>query len=131
MITFEQQAQEHRKKVKESKVFLEVPQDLTDKEKAVWIEIADLILANTQKVRTIADRELLRQYCKIRVVRDTAWDEYNKNPELYIKIVTGIDKDGKTPKVTIKENGYYKTFTDCNKQFEKIIKELQTAFGRK
>lgn len=59
------------------------------------------------------------------MMRDRAWREYNKNSERYIRIVTGICSDGKTPKVIVKENEHYKTLIDCNKQFEKILKDLR------
>jgi len=39
--------------------------------------------------------------------------------------VTGICADGKTPKVMVKENDHYKTWLDCNKQLEKILKNLR------
>ena len=58
-------------------------------------------------------------------MRDRAWREYNKNPDRYIRIVTGICSDGKTPKVMVKENEHYKTLIDCNKQLEKILKDLR------
>ena len=58
-------------------------------------------------------------------MRDRAWREYNKNPDRYIRIVTGICSDGKTPKVMVKENEHYKTLIDSNKQLEKILKDLR------
>ena len=58
-------------------------------------------------------------------MRDRAWREYNKNPDRYIRIVTGICSDDKTPKVMVKENEHYKTLVDCNKQLEKILKDLR------
>lgn len=56
---------------------------------------------------------------------DHAWTEWNKRPEKYIRIITGICSDGKTPKVVIKENEHYKIFSDCNKRLEKLLTELK------
>lgn len=58
--------------------------------------------------------------------------EYNKNPERYTRIVTGLCQDGKTPKVMVKENEHYKTLNDCNKQLEKLLKDFRlTPLARK
>ncbi len=37
----------------------------------------------------------------------------------------GICSDGKTPKVLVKENEYYKTWLETGKQLEKILKDLR------
>lgn len=58
-------------------------------------------------------------------MRDRAWREYNKKPDRYIRIVTGICNDGKTPKVLVKENEHYKTLIDCNKRLECILQDLK------
>ena len=111
--------------VQKSNELLKAPPDLSDEERAVWEEIADLIIASTHYKKTAADAELLRQYCQTKIMRDRAWVEYNKNPERYMRIVTGICADGKTPKVLVKENEHYKTLTDCNKQLEKLLKNFR------
>ncbi len=58
-------------------------------------------------------------------MRDRALREYNKNSDRYVRIVTGICSDGKTPKVMVKENEHYNTLIDCNKKLEKILKDLR------
>ena len=62
---------------------------------------------------------------QVKVTRDRAWKEWNLKPERYIKIITGICSDGKTPKVLVKENEHYKIFTECNKQLEKLMEQLK------
>ena len=104
---------------------LQIPSYLTDEEKIAYGEIVQT-LKNSIKYRlSSTDAELIWQYCQIKIMRDRAWREYNKNPDRYIRIVTGICSDGKTPKVMVKENEHYKTLIDCNKQLEKILKDLR------
>ena len=121
--------EEHYKYEKETQIIndeiLKIPNYLTDEEKIVYGEITQT-LKNSIKYRlSSTDAELIWQYCQIKIMRDRAWREYNKNPERYIRIVTGICGDGKTPKVMVKENEHYKTLVDCNKQLEKILKDLR------
>ncbi len=70
-------------------------------------------------------------YNYLKIMRDTAWVEWNKNPELQIKIVTGIEKDGKTPKVTLKENQHYGIFTECNRQLERILDDFDLSYKKR
>lgn len=131
-ISWERQAELNRQKLEESNSLLKAPNDLSEAEKKVWEEIASLIIASTYYKKTAADIELLRQYCQTRLIRDRAWVEYNKNPERYTRIVTGLCQDGKTPKVMVKENEHYKTLNDCNKQLEKLLKDFRlTPMARK
>jgi len=73
----------------------------------------------------MADAELIRQYVQVKIMRDRAWIEWNKKPERYVRIVTGICADGKTPKVIIKENEHYAILNDCNKQMEKLLTDFK------
>ena len=104
---------------------LQVPNDLVEEEKRVYEEIIDTLKESIDYRLSNTDTELIWQYCQLKIMRDRAWREYNKNPERYIRIVTGICSDGKTPKVMVKENEHYKTLIDCNKQLEKILKDLR------
>ena len=104
---------------------LKVPDNLTKTEKAAYAQIVKTLKDSIKYKLTLSDGELIWQYCQITIMRDRAWIEYNKNPERYIRIVTGISNDGKTPKVTVKENEHYKTLIDCNKHLEKILKDLR------
>ena len=104
---------------------LQIPNYLTDNEKNIYEEIIKTLKASIKYRLTSADVELIWQYCQIKIVRDRAWREYNKNPNRYIRNVTGISNDGKTPKVMVKENEHYKTWLDCNKHLEKILKDLR------
>jgi phage terminase small subunit len=119
------QLEKQREEVIKSNSFLKSPGDLSDEERLVWDEIATLIISSTHYKKTAADVELLRQYCQTKIMRDRAWVAYNKNPERYIRIVTGVCGDGKTPKVLVKENEHYKTLIDCNKQLEKLLKDFR------
>ena len=121
--------EEFQKRLDESnKILLEVPNDLNEGEKVVWNEFANLLIAGSNKIKTQADKEMLRQLVYFKALRDTAWQEWNKNPELHIKVITGVDRDGKTPKITIKENQHYGIFTDSNKQIERILDDLGLSF---
>ena len=104
---------------------LKIPDYLTDEEKKAYEEIVSSLKESIKYRLSHSDTELIWQYCQIKIMRDRAWREYNKNPERYIRIVTGICGDGKTPKVMVKENAHYKTLIDCNKQLEKILKDLR------
>lgn len=104
---------------------LKIPEFLTDEEKTAYSEIVKTLKESIKYRLSSTDMELIWQYCQIKIMRDRAWREYNKNPERYIRIVTGICGDGKTPKVMVKENEHYKTLIDCNKQLEKILKDLR------
>lgn len=104
---------------------LTIPENLTEDEKIAYAEIVQTLKESITYRLSATDTELIWQYCQIKVMRDRAWREYNKNPDRYIRIVTGICSDGKTPKVMVKENEHYKTLIDCNKQLEKILKDLR------
>ena len=104
---------------------LKVPEFLSDEEKIVYSNIIKSLKESIKYKLSQTDVELIWQYCQIKIMRDRAWREYNKNPDRYIRIVTGICSDGKTPKVMVKENEHYKTLIDCNKQLEKILKDLR------
>lgn len=104
---------------------LQIPAYLTDEEKLTYEEIVKALKESISYRLSHSDAELIWQYCQIKIMRDRAWREYNKNPDRYIRIVTGICSDGKTPKVLVKENEHYKTLVDCNKQLEKILKDLR------
>lgn len=104
---------------------LQIPDYLTDEEKKTYENIVSSLKESIKYRLSHSDSELIWQYCQIKIMRDRAWREYNKNPERYIRIVTGICSDGKTPKVMVKENEHYKTLIDCNKQLEKILKDLR------
>ena len=104
---------------------LKVPEYLTDEEKVVYEDIVKTLKASIKYRLSPTDVELVWQYCQLKLIRDRAYKEYNKNPERYIRIVTGISNDGKTPKVMVKENEHYKTWLDCNKHLEKILKDLR------
>lgn len=104
---------------------LQIPSYLTDEEKVAYGEIVQTLKDSIKYRLSSTDAELIWQYCQIKIMRDRAWREYNKNPDRYIRIFTGICSDGKTPKVMVKENEHYKTLIDCNKQLEKILKDLR------
>ena len=104
---------------------LKLPEFLTKEEKTIYKNIINTLKDSIKYRLSSADTELIWQYCQIKIMRDRAWREYNKKPERYTRIVTGICSDGKTPKVMVKENEHYKTLIDCNKQLEKILKDLK------
>ncbi len=104
---------------------LQIPNYLTDEEKVAYSEIVNTLKDSIKYRLSSTDAELIWQYCQIKIMRDRAWREYNKNTDRYIRIVTGICSDGKTPKVMVKENEHYKSIIDCNKQLEKILKDLR------
>ena len=104
---------------------LQVPIFLNQEEKEIYESIVKTLKESIKYRLTQTDAELIWQYCQTKIMRDRAWREYNKNPDRYIRIVTGICNDGKTPKVMVKENEHYKTLIDCNKQLEKILKDLR------
>ena len=115
----------YQEELEESNKLLQAPTSLTEEERVVWEEIITLIISSTRYKKTTADIELVRQYCQTKIMRDRAWCEYNKNPERYIRIVTGICSDGMTPKVMVKENEHYKTWIECNKLLEKLLKDFR------
>ena len=101
------------------------PEWLIENELKAYKEISETILHGIKYRLTSTDLELIWQYCQLKIVRDRAWREYSVNSERYARIVTGICSDGKTPKVIVKENEHYKTWIDCNRQLEKILKDLR------
>ncbi len=121
----EESLSKYRDDVEKSNLLLTPPPDLSNAEQVVWKEITELIISSTHYKKTSADIELIRQYCQTKIMRDRAWKEYNKNPERYIRIVTGICSDGMTPKVLVKENEHYKTWIECNKLLEKLLKDFR------
>lgn len=104
---------------------LQAPIFLNQEEKEIYESIVKTLKESIKYRLTQTDTELVWQYCQTKIMRDRAWREYNKNPDRYIRIVTGICNDGKTPKVMVKENEHYKTLIDCNKQLEIILKDLK------
>lgn len=104
---------------------LQIPSGLSAEEQAAYSSIADTLKSSIKYRLSPSDCELIWQYCQLKVMRDRAWKEYNLNPQRYIRIVTGICSDGKTPKIAIKENEHYKTLQDCNRHLEKILKDLR------
>ena len=122
----EEQAEKRRKEIAASNESLMIPPpDFSMEEQVVWKEIATLVISGTNYKKTVADSELLRQYCQIKIIRDRAWKAFSDNPERYTRIITGICSDGKTPRVMVKENEHYKTLHECNKQLEKLLKDLR------
>ena len=101
------------------------PPGLSEAEKAVWLEITGILRELKGSKMSDADHEMLRQYCQLTVTRNRAWEEYNKKPERYTKIVTGICADGKTPKIVLKDNEHYKTWLECNKHLDSLLKEME------
>ncbi len=104
---------------------LQIPDNLTNEEKQEYVQIVEDFKEEISYRLSKVDVELIWQYCQLKVMRNRAWREYNKNPDRYIRIVTGMSSDGKTPKVMVKENEHYKTLIDCNKHIEKILKDLR------
>lgn len=104
---------------------LQIPDYLNEEEKITYGEITKTLKESINYRLSLTDAELIWQYCQVKIMRDKAWQEYKKKPERYIRIVTGICNDGKTPKIIVKENEHYKTLNDCNKQLEKILKDLR------
>lgn len=104
---------------------LQIPEYLIEDEKVTYGEIIKDLRESIKYRLSHSDVELIWQYCQLKIMRDRAWKAYNKNPDRYMRIVTGICSDGKTPKVMVKENEHYKTLIDCNKQLEKILKDLR------
>ncbi len=120
---------ENKKNAKETErinnAILQVPSFVDGAERELYAETIKTLKESITYRLSATDSELIWQYCQIKIMRDRAWREYNKNPDRYIRIVTGICNDGKTPKVMVKENEHYKTLIDCNKQLEKILKDLR------
>lgn len=114
-----------RERIENNNNILQIPSGLSSEEQAAYSSIADTLKTSIKYRLTPSDAELIWQYCQLKVMRDRAWKEYNLNPQRYIRIVTGICADGKTPKIMVKENEHYKTLQDCNKHLEKILKDLK------
>ena len=104
---------------------LKPPVWLSECEQRIYTEISETIKRGIKYRLSTTDLELVWQYCQLKIVRDRAWREYSVNSERYVRIVTGICSDGKTPKVIVKENEHYKTWIDCKRQLEKILKDLR------
>ena len=104
---------------------IEPPKDLTEEELAAWNHIYRILVCSTRYRKTLADAELIRHYVQVKLMRDRAWAEWNKKPERYIRIVTGLCADGTTPKIAIKENEHYAILKDCNKQLQKLLTDFK------
>ena len=111
--------------LEESYKLIAPPDDLTSEEKEAWEYFVSILKNGTRYKKALADAELIRQFVQHKVMRDRAWQEWNKKPERYIRIVTGICADGTTPKIVVKENEYYRTLNDCNKHLEKLLTDLK------
>ncbi len=114
-----------RERIENNDKILQLPCGLSEEEKSAYISITDNLKRSIKYRLTPSDAELIWQYCQLKIMRDRAWKEYNLNPQRYIRIVTGISPDGKTPKITVKENEHYKTLQDCNRHLERILKDLR------
>ena len=114
-----------RERLENNDKILQIPSGLSPEEQAAYGSIAETIKQSVKYRLTSVDAELIWQYCQLKVMRDRAWRAYNLNPERYIRIVTGICPDGKTPKIMVKENEHYKTLQECNRHLEKILKDLR------
>ena len=101
------------------------PADLLPEELAVWREITEILKDLRSTKMSDADHELVRQFCQLSVARNRAWQEYNKKPERYTKIVIGICADGKTPKIVLKDNEHYKTWLECCKMLDALLREME------
>jgi hypothetical protein len=104
---------------------IEPPENLSAEELFAWTDIYQMLVDGTSYRKRAADVELVRQYVQVKIMRDRAWVEWNKKPERYVRIVTGICSDGITPKVVIKENEHYSILKDCNKQLENLLIEFK------
>ncbi len=109
----------------ESYKLVKPPEDLSTDEREAWEYFIGVLKNGTRYKKALADVELIRQFVQFKVMRDRAWLEWNKKPERYIRIVTGICADGTTPKIVVKENEYYRTLNDCNRHIEKLWKDLK------
>lgn len=130
MLNWEKKIKEETKRRQEemhkhNEAYLTPPPNITEDEKHVYMEVLIGFKESINYYLKLTDKELIWQYCQIKIIRDRAWEAYNKNPDRYVRIVTGICSDGITPKVMIKENEHYKTLIECNKQMEKILKDLK------
>ena len=103
----------------------QAPPDLSASELLVWQEITEILREFRGTKLSDADHELIRQYCQLTVTRNRAWAAYDEKPERYTKIVTGLCKDGKTPKIVLKDNEHYKTWLECNKHLDALLKEME------
>lgn len=104
---------------------LNPPINLTEEEKVVWDEFVTMLNSSTNYKKIMTDKELVLQYVQLKIIRDKAWISWIQNPERYVRIVTGICSDGKTPKIMVKENEHYKTYMESNKLIEKILTDLR------
>ena len=93
---------------------LNPPINLTEEEKIVWDEFVTMLNSSTNYKKIMTDKELVLQYVQLKIIRDKAWISWIQNPERYVRIVTGICSDGKTPKIMVKENEHYKTYMESN-----------------
>ena len=104
--------------------FCTPPEDFSEEEKAIWLEICEAV-KDTWYEKKAGDRLVCYEYVKVRIMRDRAMAAWNEKPERYVKIVTGISPDMKTPKIVIKENEHYAIMLDCNKQINKLLTDLR------
>jgi phage terminase small subunit len=121
----EQAERERLERMRELNLHIEPPDNLTEEERQAWDHIYQILLSGTTYRKTMADAELIRQYMQVKLMRDRAWVEWNKKPERYIRIVTGLCADGTTPKVMVKENEHYVILKDCNRQLEKLLADFK------
>lgn len=111
--------------LEESYRWIEPPDDLTEEERKAWEAFLSILKNGTRYKKTQADAELIRQYVQHKVMRDRAWKEWMRQPERYIRIVTGLCSDGVTPKIVVKENEHYRILQDCNRYIEKLWNDLK------
>ena len=104
---------------------IEPPEGLSEEEQSAWGHIYQMLVSSTRYRKTMADAELIRHYVQVKLMRDRAWAEWNRKPERYIRIVTGLCADGTTPKIAIKENEHYAILKDCNRQLQVLMAELK------
>ena len=99
------------------------PSTLTEAELEVWEWLVGVFRETINCRVSDADVHLMEQYCRAKVAADEAHKEILKNPNYYIIVPLGKDRNGNI-KTTAKPNPYYKIRTENAKLVEKLWHQL-------
>lgn len=100
------------------------PKSLTKKEVVIWKELVVILKSVQGSYISDADVMTMETYCKAKAEYDRACIEWEKNPKMYVQVISGgIDRDG-VAKTVIKQNQWYQIKRDFSKIMLKYLDQL-------
>lgn len=116
------QAQEESLPIYQSQEFIP-PKSLNKKELEVWGFIVNVFRQTRNCQASDADIYLMQMYCRDKVMLDEAAERWRKNPDYWVKLENGVDKNGDV-KYIVKANPNYVIIKDKTASCMKISDQL-------